>query len=163
MKKIIILLFLICCAGMAASTLLHAQQREWLNVWQKDGISVSFKLSDQPKAHFAGKMVKVADAVKTVEWEMSSIARFEMGETPMAVDQLFSRSEQEPLPRVLPGSIVVSGSQPGTQVTVYSLDGKQLGQYRTDDSGCLKFSTSSYKQGVVVLKIGRSTYKLMTR
>jgi hypothetical protein len=150
--------------AVSFATVLHAQQREWLNVWQKDGTSVSFKLQDKPRATFVGDQVRVSDALKTVEWGVSKVARFELSETPSAISQLSMRGEEDGRPQLLPGGILISGSQPGTLVAVYALDGKLLGTHRTDADGRLMLSGQAWQQQkALVLKIGSTTYKMMTR
>ena len=156
--------FFAALVAVAFATVLHAQQREWLNVWQKDGTSVSFKLQDRPRATFVGAQVRVSDALQTVEWAVGEVARFELSETPSAISQLSMRGEEDGRPQLLPGGILISGSQPGTLVAVYALDGKLLGTHLTDADGRLMLSSKSWQQQkALVLKIGSTTYKMMTR
>jgi hypothetical protein len=157
--------FLAACVAVLLASALHAQQqRQWLNVWQKDGTSVSFRLQDKPRAQFVGTKVSVSGSQQTVEWKVSEVARFELSEKPSGIDQLYMHGGQDGSAQLLSDGILVSGTKPGTQVAVYGIDGKLLVLQQTDATGSLMLSSQAWQQQkALVLKIGSTTYKMMTR
>ena len=57
------------------------------------------------------------------------------------------------------GTLTISGGTPNTQVTLYSVKGMMVGQWRLDDAGCATIPMQGMGKDVYIVKTNRLTFK----
>jgi hypothetical protein len=137
-----------------------AQQPEYLQVWQKDGTWVFFRLQERPRSHVSGEKMILETDTKIIEYLLEDIQKLTFGDE----DPDNMRSVAGEQPAIAVGhEIRIAGAKPDTPVNIYGLDGTVLGRFRTNAEGSLLVPNIPSAAGVVLLNVGGVTYKMTTR
>lgn len=152
--------FLLLLAISVGLPLCAQQQPEWLNVWQKDGTCVSFRLQDHPYSRLNGEKMILETTTESIEYSQADIRKLTFGDEITGIQSVADNGRTAV---VVDRQIQITGAKPGTSVSIYGLNGAVLGRYKTDAEGRLAIPYPQRRAGVVLLTIGSVTYKMTTR
>lgn len=143
-------------------TLMLASMAAWAEagfcVVTNGGYTVGYVFTDEPVWTFEGENLVITTVEGSVEYPMSEVAQIVFGDnapvsglTEVSVDELI---------RVNHGGVELAGFAANTVVSVYNLQGQQLGAYRTSQSGSLNISLADREQGIYLIHANKSTIKI---
>lgn len=144
----------------------------WLVVHTTGGHVDGYAFSDRPEVRISGQLFNVTAAGRTVAYPAGSIESFTIDDhytTPGVATYMDAPRENMPVaddsPRLhlTPGTVNLSGLQPGTTVRVFDVSGRQAITTTVDADGSLSFSTETLRPGVYVVSIGKTTFKILRK
>ena len=143
---------LLCCVPIS----MFAEQRKYLNIHLKSGSNVYFLLTENPKITIDEGILTVS----TERFQLSNISKYTLDAN--AAD-ISSSEGMEKMSYLLKGKVAyIATSKANEEVTLYSLDGKELPTHilHKDRSG-LTIDLSKYQTGVYLLRIGSETIQIV--
>lgn len=143
---------LLCCVPIS----MFAEQRKYLNIHLKSGSNVYFLLTENPKITIDKGILTVS----TERFQLSNISKYTLDVN--ATDIVLPEG-MEKMTYSLEGKVAyVATSKANEEVTLYSLDGKELPTHilYKDRSG-LTVDLSKYQTGVYLLRIGGETLQIV--
>ncbi len=159
MKKILFLLMALALLPTVARADDAAQQ---LVVWLKNGQKIRHDLADKPETRFNAGYLMLSTSKVSVSYPLTDVLRYTFeGDIPVVS-----------VPSVKPGEIRVSqndnamlfeGLPDGTNVEVFSLDGKKLSTQKAHTGQKTLISLQRQPAGTYLVKVGDATYKFVKR
>lgn len=136
-----------------------------LYVWMRNGECMTFGFEEKPTLSFTTDNVSISTKSTTIEYLNNEIHKY------LIVDAAVKNENSSVTPLVESIDILeikqemvkISGSTPKSAVQVYSIWGNMTNDYCVDDEGCVMFSTSTYPQGVYIIKTENTTFKFYKR
>ena len=137
--------------------------------WAEDGFYVvttsgeqaGFIFSEQPVWTYEGDNLVITCLNNTVEYPMADVDCLyfdEIGSTTPTTG--ITEVKNAELIRFVSNGVELSGFAANTTVTIYNLQGQQVGAYRTDGSGSLNISLADSEQGIYIIHANKSTIKI---
>ena len=133
-----------------------------LVVWLKNGQKVVHDLADKPETRFNAGYLMLSTSKVSVSYPLTDVLRYTFeGDIPVVS-----------VPSVKPGEIRVSqndnamlfeGLPDGTNVEVFSLDGKKLSTQTAHTGQKTLISLQRQPAGTYLVKVADATYKFMKR
>ena len=159
MKKILFLLMALALLPTVARADDAAQQ---LVVWLKNGQKIRHDLADKPETRFNAGYLMLSTSKVSVSYPLTDVLRYTFeGDIPVVS-----------VPSVKPGEIRVSqndnamlfeGLPDGTNVEVFTLDGKKLSAQTARKGQKTLVSLQRHPAGTYLVKVGDATYKFVKR
>ena len=132
-------LFLTLALIIGATAIMAAPQRT-ITIHQSDGQIVSFAFTERPVVTYEGNDLVLTTTKTTVQFPIYLLKKLQFDEDWVNSDDNVATAIEQKEPDVLfgfhDGTLTISGGTPNTQVTLYSVKGMMVGQWRLDDSGC---------------------------
>lgn len=136
-----------------------------LYVWMRNGECMTFGFEEKPTLSFTTDNVSISTKSTTIEYPNNEIHKY------LIVDAAVKNENSSATPLVESMDILeikqeiikISGSTPRSAVQVYTIWGNMINDYCVDDEGCVMFSTSTYPQGVYIIKTENTTFKFYKR
>ena len=136
-----------------------------LYVWMRNGECMTFGFEEKPTLSFTTDNVSISTKSTTIEYPNNEIHKY------LIVDAAVKNENSSVTPLVESMDILeikqeiikISGSTPRSAVQVYTIFGNMINDYCVDDEGCVMFSTSTYPQGVYIIKTENTTFKFYKR
>ena len=155
-KRLLLLSFLTATAvGM------YADQFEILVVKLKNGTETEFFLKDKPQVRFEGTDLKVTSSLGDTSFALADVLRFTYTKREgTGIDEIIDNKKGI---GIQDGVLVISQLEAGTNVSIYSLDGKLLRQSNAQHAGTFRLSLSELPSGIYLVKIDNVTYKITKR
>lgn len=148
---VVLLLFLSC---------LWMQAQEVLVIHLQAGGDASFALAQQPVITLEGESMVVKGSQINYSVPISDVAYYHFAASGTDIQQPQMANNK---PVISNGHVQFSGLAAGSRVCVYTIDGKQLGSYRADDSGCVDVDVTTLSKGIYVLKSPTTSIKITNR
>ena len=162
MKKLLFMLLL----SLGTITGASADTVQKLVVTKADGSVVKFDFSDAPVVSFTSTDVEIkVGGEKAILFPLSDYAKFtfeEEGILPDEVAEVVEEIRAEEF-KIEGGNIRAWGLEPGSPVTIYSLDGKPVASGRADSNGDFSFSLSGANAGIYIVKTSKTTFKFLKK
>ena len=124
-----------------------------------DGECKGFVFSDEPVWTYQGDNLVITGTKATVEYPMADVANIYFDDVSFVPSGITEVKVSE-LIRVIPDGVELTGFAANTVVTIYNLQGQQLGDYRTSQSGSLNISLADREQGIYLIHANKSTIKI---
>ena len=163
MKKLRFLFASVLLWLMAAGAWAQTDAAQRLVVWMKGGEKVYFDLAKEPETTFEnGMLVIKCDGEAAAYYHLANVLRYTYEGTMTAIGS----------PSLRPGEIVFrqgadqmqfEGLADGTQLDIYSLDGKKLASQTARSGQATTVSLVGHPAGTYIVKVGSATYKFMKR
>ena len=133
---------------MIAGSPPKASATSWLDILSASGSVFSFAIS----------VIIELVAIAAAQPNVSNFIYFdEIGSSsPTGITEV----KNTELMRFVKDGVELSGFAAYTTVTIYNLQGQQIGAYRTDGSGSLNISLADREQGIYIIKANKSTLKI---
>ena len=138
---------------------------DYLLVWDRNGGSISFPLSERPNITFDVQQSKVNCVTKKQEisFSLQKVCKYTLEvhednvtgveEKPIEKGQL-SRGKD---------TILFTDFAPGTQVKIFAVNGTLVHSGQIDERGELSIQTSGWSNGIYVINAGISTFKIIKK
>ncbi|MBR3091597.1 MAG: T9SS type A sorting domain-containing protein [Bacteroidaceae bacterium] len=158
MKRTILLLLIL----IYAATTWAQSDTQWLVVWQKSGEKTYIELTDEPVTTFEDMQLVIRTSRTTAAFPLEDVLRYTFEGVMTAINA----------PKLKTGEIVFrqhaadmtfDGLADGTEVSLYSMDGKLLHTQSARSSLQTVVSLAGYPSGTYIVKVGHATYKFMKR
>ena len=146
-------------------TLMLASVAAWAEagfyVVTTSGEQAGFIFGDQPVWTFEGDNLVITCMNNTVEYPMADVDCIYFDEVDSTSPTTgITEVKNTELIRFVSDGVELSGFAANTMVTIYNLQGQQMGVYRTDLSGNLNISLANYEQGIYIIHANKSTIKI---
>ena len=159
MKKLLLLFVALVATSMTA--LADIVEVNALAVFTKDGVKTTFILQEKPEVFFEGFDLRVVSEKQDVSFPVSNLLRFTFEK--QDYDGITERKKEEPGLNFKDGMLVVSQVEAGKQVCIYAADGKLLRTITPRRSGTFRLNLSQLTQGVYIVRVGQTSYKISKR
>ena len=121
------------------------------------GTRVSFLFSEQLVWTYEGENLVVSTIDSSVEYPMSEVDMIYFDD--VVATSLTDVQDNERI-RFVRNGVELSGFAANTTVSVYNLQGHQVGAYLTDASGSLNLYLDGFDQGIYIIQANKSTIKI---
>ena len=142
-----------------------AEVVKYLIVWNNDGSFVSFPLEERPRVvcDYEMQTVKCTTSKKEVSFPMDEVHKYTLHAN---LDELMSVEDAVAEEGSFYGdanSFIFDHFKPGSNVSVYTIDGMMMHSYEIDNDGRLTISTAGWAAGVYLIKTESVTYKVIKK
>ncbi len=140
--------------------MLYAQS-QMLVVWHKNGQKIYYDLAENPKTTFSGTEIVITTNDISISYPLEQVLRYTYELQTSDIDNI-----DRPKPtRVSQNGnrLVFENLEAGTEIQLFSTDGKLLAAQTANGSHAVTVSLASYPPGVYVVKANGATYKMMKR
>ena len=147
------------CVILTCARFSHAEDlKQALMLELTDGSRVAYYLETRPKVSFSGTDLVLSASDVEVSYPFDKVRKytFEMAD-PSSVS---SPSGDGSSVQVLAESVRFSA---GSEVTVYTADGRKVSSLRADADGSCRVSLATMPAGVYVISYGKCNLKMMKR
>ena len=161
MKQKLYSLLLLLATALTA----NAADAKWcLVVESAAGETIAIGADQKPviKTVADGYELRYGEQVTAFTWsELKKVTVRETEPTTTAVEEV--KAVAEPLFRLAPGEIAISGAEPGSLAQVYALGGRQVLSARVGQDGSVFLSTTGLKAGIYIVKTNKSSFKIVKK
>lgn len=150
------------CVILTGARSSHAEDlKQALMLELTDGSCVAYYLETRPKVSFNGTDLVLSASDVEVSYPFDKVRKytFEMAD-PSSVS---SPSGDGSSVQVLAEGVRFSGLPAGSEVAVYTADGRKVSSLRADADGSCRVSLSTMPAGVYVISYGKCNLKMMKR
>ena len=150
------------CVILTCARFSHAEDlKQALMLELMDGSRVAYYLETRPKVSFSGTDLVLSASDVEVSYPFDKVRKytFEMAD-PSSVS---SPSGDGASVQVLAEGVRFSGLPAGSEVTVYTADGRKVSSLRADTDGGCRVSLATMPTGVYVISYGKCNLKMMKR
>ena len=151
---------LLTAALALASAALWAETTEpCVVVEQTDGTRTEYLLSAEPRVSYDGAVVRLVSSEASVELAVADVAKVYLSESATGI----SSPAASPAVRIAltAAGLQLCGLEPGSAVSVCSLDGRQLCSGRATSDGSLVLPLNNHVPGgVMVVRTSNQSFKL---
>ena len=158
--KILLRFSTLLLALLLAVPLRAAEDPVTLVVLTKDNAQHMFVLADKPEVTFEGVDLVVTCVNSTTTFALADVIRFTYLNATDAVEEL---TENATTVDFKDGMIVINQLKEGSNVAVYSVDGKLIRHLIARETGNYSLNLSELPPGVYIVKADRVTYKIAKR
>lgn len=155
-RKILTVLLL-----LSSLTLLADNPKLRLIVWAKDGTKTYFDLAENPKTTFKDNDLVITCESMTVSYPLEQVIRYTYELVSTGVDNI--SLEKAVCISQCNDALTLKNLKPGTNVSLYTVDGKLVMAHITGDSRSVTISLSERPKGMYIVKANDVTYKIMKR
>ena len=151
---------ILSCAFILCWTSTNAQVK-YLILKQKDGSQASFALASQPIVECQNGFLNIVSQSGSISVSLSSVDRYVLSENP-SLDIQDLKAERPEI-AIKSGVVVLSGMKPSTNVSVYSVDGREIITITASNEGTAVINLSDYSYGYYIIKAGNTSYKIVNK
>lgn len=135
-----------------------AAEDAYLVLTQKDGQVYKFSLASNPIITFEGTQLVITCGSQRLETSLEQVLNWSHNYETSGVDQL----EMEPQsPKFSFGEAIFEGLKSGTQVCVYSIDGKMLKRVVVGNDGNIRLHLSKLGKGAFIIRTPNKSFKVV--
>lgn len=155
MKKVLVLLLAVFASFQLAQA---AYTNDDLIIETKDGNTVAYHLNTRPVVTFELTDLVLTSTDVKVQYPVADVKELRFADGTTAIndtkvgDITFSVSGD---------MISANGLENGSNLEVYSIDGKEIAKASVDATGKAQVNISDLGQGVYVVKAGKKSYKIL--
>lgn len=143
---------------------LSIQAEEFLMIHLKsgNGHQLIYALPNKPVITFEGMNMVVLDTKMntTTMIPIANVAYYELVSSPAKIQQTRSESTK---PIIAHGHVMFTQLPPGSNVSVYTMEGQLIRNYKTDHSGSVDINLSTLSKGVYIIKSPFTSIKVTNR
>ena len=151
---------LLVILSLTATTLWAAVGQPCVVVERTSGARTEYLLADDPRVSYDGAVVRIVSSVASVELPVADVAKVYLAES-TTTD--ISSPAASPAVRIAltATGLQLSCLEPGSTVSVCSLDGRQLCSGRATSDGSLVLPLNNHVPGgVMVVRTSKQSFKL---
>lgn len=161
MKQTLYSLMLLFALGWSVAA--HADEKaQWCLVVESaagETIAIGADLKPVISTTAEGYELKYGDVVSTFAWNELKTVRVQ--ETVADASATAVRSIETPADFQLQrGQIAINGAKPGTQASIYSVDGRLVRTATVAPDGSVNLSTNGLSRNVYIIKTNNTTFKI---
>lgn len=149
---------LFCIIILMALQPLRMAATQYLVLTQQDGTVSKFALTELPIITFSEGQLVVTCGGQTLTTSMEGL-KTSFEDVPTSIQQV-ERDDKPLRPAITFGLASFEGLKAGDVITVYSLDGKTLGNTKADGEGRASIDLSGMGHGVLILRTPTHSFKI---
>ena len=131
-----------------------------LTIHQKDGKSFSYLFQEKPVIKYSDSDLVLTTTKVQVVFPIRSLAKFTFDD----VDTSISTVEKLDASYKYSENVVwIKGTESQSVVLVYTIDGKMVETFITDENGDLVFSVDEFAEGVYIVRTESVTFKILKK
>lgn len=150
----------IVLAGLAWIVGLSAYAADYVKVSEKGGKDTYFALSDKPEVTFTADHLVLKTAKETINYPLSALLTFEFTNRPTGINAL--GTEESHVVFSFEQTLKGQGLQPGSRVSVYSVNGQTVASAVVDANGAVEIALDG-QTGVFIVKTLTKSFKLIRK
>jgi hypothetical protein len=158
--RIVIMLLLLALSPAARA----AKTSQYLQITEKNSSEVvNFKLAQKPVITITNNQLVITDTTATITIAIANVDNYkfvDLEDTPTAIKSIVGTSEAEK-PSFANGKAFFSGLEPGSFVSIYTIDGKLTGQTVATSDGTAVVDYSNSAERVMILRTNSASYKII--
>lgn len=157
MKRKVFTVLLLLSSLMAMAD----EPKSRLVVWAKDGTKTYFDLAENPKTTFNDNDLVITSESMSISYPLDQVLRYTYELSTTGIENI----SQEKAVRISQhnDALTLENLKPGTTVSLYTVDGKQVSAQATGSNRSVTISLSGRPAGVYIVKANDVTYKMMKR
>lgn len=132
-----------------------------LVVWAKDGLQVSYALTEKPRVTFTETDLEITTNSLHISYPLETMERFTYEKETTSITDLNS---EEAFPFIFDGNaLIFPNLKANGSVSIYSLNGAPVFKRTVFNDGKYAFSISTLKTGIYIINVNGLTYKIAKR
>ena len=138
---------------------------KFLLVWDNNGGFVTFPLEERPRivSDYEMQTVKCITSKQEVSFSMGEVHKYTLHANPDDLLSVEKVTDPEGSFHRDVNSFGFENFEPGSRVSVYTINGMMLDSYEIDNDGRLTISTTGWGAGVYLIKTESVTYKVIKK
>lgn len=149
-----ILLSILWCLSLQAESLLV------VHIKGANKRTISIALEDKPVITFEGENMIVTTKNNRGTFPLEYVDYYEIAESTTGIEQPQSHPQK---PVIANGHAVISQLANGSKVRVYTIDGKQVGNYTAGNTGQVDIDLKALPKGIFVISSPGISFKITNR
>lgn len=154
---------LLCGANLKAQVPEH-----YLVVEETDGTCTQFNLRTRPHITIIDDVVGISTPGDTLKFQAATVARAYLVQRdlmPSTYDPSGIASAEKQMGKVaiLKDEVKLNGFEPGSPVTIYTADGRQILNSKVQADGNLTLPIAERQNGIFIVKINKQSFKLIRK
>lgn len=138
-----------------------AQAASYVKITGQTGQSVTFALSERPKATITATSLMVTTTTDTIYYPLSEYRKFELADETTAISK--PQSNGTDIVVILNnGTLQMEGLEPGSTVAAYTVGGATATSAKASANGSATLSLSGQK-GIIIVKANGRTFKFISK
>lgn len=135
---------------------------KYLLIWDKYDNFVSFAISERPCITIdqAKGLVNCVTTKQDISFPIKDVHKYTMGNIDDVNTNISDAVREKGELRKSANAICFYNCEPGTVITIYDISGLQISSFKTDNDGFLEISTNNLQNGMYLIKLGKTTYKI---
>ena len=139
-----------------------------LYVWDKSGGRVSFPLGERPKIIYDldHSLIHCETTKQKVDFSLKEVHKYTIetvNDSQTGIDEVTEEIKENGKISRKANNILFEKFTSGTQIRVFSINGRLLQSYQVDGEGRLSISTQNWESGVYLIYTGSATYKIIIK
>lgn len=154
MKKIVLLMGLLLSFGECL-----ADGVRYLVVNAKDGTQTTFALADEPRISFENGELIVLSNSQSFSLNLDEVQNYAFAEQATVIAQVVEQGDV----KLENGFVIFNGLAAGSNVSVYSQDGKLVKTCKANDKGAVVVNLSDLSKGILILHSNNTNIKIINK
>lgn len=154
----LVVLMCLLISGLVAT----AQNAQYLIVTLQDDSKTGFALAEQPVVTCTDGILTVTSPNQTLEVTLADVKNYAFAESfspSSAVEEIKSSTE----PIIKAGMAQFENLKPGTEINIYTIEGRTAGRAVADANGSVSVDLTSLGTGVFIIVAPNASYKIINR
>lgn len=131
-----------------------------LVVWKSDGSKVTYTLSEQPKTTFTSEGVVITTSTVSVAYPLAQIVKYTYEGITSGIESV--KNDGGELVSQDGYNFRFSNLKEDTLVQIYSVNGSLISTYKSEGKQ-ITISLGDHANGVYIIKVGGTSYKVIKR
>jgi hypothetical protein len=148
------LLSILCCLSLQAEPLLV------VHIKGANKRTISITLEEKPIITFEGENLIVTTKNNRGSFPLEFVDYYEIAESTTSIEQPQSHPQKTVIAN---GHVVISQLADGSKVRVYTIDGKQVGNYTAGNTGQVDIDLKALPKGIFVISSPGISFKITNR
>lgn len=155
--------FLICLSTLALTIFATAAQAaSYVKITGQTGQSITFALSERPKATLTATSLMVTTANDTIYYPLSEYRKFELADEATAISNPQDNNGSNIVAQLNSGTLQMEGLKPGSAVAAYTVGGARAASAKASANGSATLSLSGQK-GIIIVETNGRTFKFISK
>lgn len=154
MKKIVLLMGLLLSFGECL-----ADGVRYLVVNAKDGTQTTFALADEPRISFENGELIILSNSQSFSLNLDEVQNYAFAEQATAIAQVVEQGDV----KLENGFVIFNGLTAGSNVSVYSQDGKLVKTCKANEKGTAVVDLSDLSKGILILHSNNTNIKIINK
>lgn len=130
-----------------------------LVVWQKSGSVATYLLKTHPCIKYKDGIFRVVSDEVEIVYSVEHVRKFTLNDADDLDDGIETLAESDEQPH----SFSLDKARPGSIVSIYEANGRNLGTYTVGADGQMRYSLDNYPAGIYLIKSESTTIKIIKK
>ena len=140
----------------------NPEEMQFIIVWDNDGGCISFPLSEYPRFDYNIKdsVVNCVTNLQKIDIPLNNIYKYTLDNVPDVPTSIKPSDVSKHKVIYKSNVIYINNTKAGSNVSIFTIDGILISQYKTDADGHLEIHIGSWTSGFFVLNVNNVSYKI---